>query len=59
MLKISESDFLQGNNSNWKITFDWLIENDTNILKVCEGQYDGKKNIQVKKSNAEILGLKE
>lgn len=32
--------FLLGNNDRkWKISFDWLIENDTNYLKVLEMKY--------------------
>jgi hypothetical protein len=34
---------LNGNNNdkhqNWRISFDWLIENDNNYLKVLEGKY--------------------
>jgi hypothetical protein len=29
--------------TNWKITFDWLIENDKNYLKVLEGNYRDKE----------------
>jgi hypothetical protein len=33
--------FLRGENKNkWRATFDWLIENDKNYLKVLEGQYN-------------------
>ncbi len=40
---IKESDFLQGKNSNgWRVSFDWLIENDTNAVKVLEGKYADK-----------------
>ena len=27
------------NDRGWKVNFDWLIENDTNLLKVKEGRY--------------------
>ena len=38
--KIKESSFLRGENDRkWKIDFDWLIANDTNILKVLEDKY--------------------
>ena len=38
--KIKESSFLRGENDrHWKIDFDWLIANDTNILKVLEDKY--------------------
>lgn len=46
--KINESDFLRGkkinpNGKTWCITFDWLIENDKNWLKVIENRYSNKK----------------
>lgn len=42
--KIEKSDFLKGKNNNgWKVSFDWLIENDSNMMKVIEGNYDNKK----------------
>jgi len=37
--KIKESDFLSGKNGGWKATFDWLIDNDTNYIKVLEDTY--------------------
>lgn len=38
--KIKESSFLRGENDRkWKVDFDWLIANDTNILKVLEDKY--------------------
>ena len=37
------SDFMRGQNSNnWTVSFDWLIENDANYVKVLEGKYDNK-----------------
>lgn len=42
--KIKESSFLRGENDRkWKIDFDWLIANDTNILKVLENKYKDEK----------------
>jgi hypothetical protein len=42
--KITASNFCKGeNNKNWKASFDWLIQNDTNIIKVLEGKYDNKE----------------
>ena len=36
-----KSKFLLGENQRkWKISFDWLIENDKNCLKVLEGKYN-------------------
>jgi len=41
--KIKESDFCNGkSNKGWKATFDWLIDNDTNMAKVLEGNYDNR-----------------
>jgi hypothetical protein len=37
-----ENDFLNGkNNRGWKLDFDWIVENDTNYIKVLEGRYSG------------------
>lgn len=42
--KIKTSNFLKGENkSGWKITFDWLMANDTNLMKVLEGNFDNRK----------------
>lgn len=38
--KIKRSDHLKGINSKWSVSFDWIIENDTNYLKILEGNYD-------------------
>ena len=41
--KMEASDFCKGENDRgWKATFDWLIENTNNWLKVIEGNYDNK-----------------
>jgi len=40
---IKEQPFLMGENDRkWKVTFDWLIENDTNYLKALELRYKEK-----------------
>ncbi len=45
--KIKASSFLNGSHkSGWKATFDWLIENDKNYIKVIEGNYDEKSENQ-------------
>lgn len=37
---IEEQPFLRGESErHWKVTFDWIIKNDTNYLKILEGQY--------------------
>lgn len=38
--KAHSSDFLSGRSGAWKASFDWLIESETNFLKVVEGNYD-------------------
>jgi len=37
-MAMSKSPFLTGD--GWKVSFDWLIENDTNYLKTLEGNYN-------------------
>jgi hypothetical protein len=39
-----QSDFLCGRDKDWKCTFDWLMMNDTNYIKVLEGNYINKKS---------------
>lgn len=52
----AESDFLKGKNGrNWKLDFDWLIANDTNIVKVLEGKYSNNKQ-ESKKENGRMYG---
>lgn len=42
-MKVQNSSFCSGKNDRgWKADFDWLITNDTNMLKVLEGKYDNK-----------------
>lgn len=39
--KIKTSGHLKGDNQRgWTVTFDWIIENDKNYLKIMEGQYN-------------------
>lgn len=37
---IRKSPMLKGETSDWRVTFDWIIENDKNYLKIIEGQYN-------------------
>ncbi|RXI46059.1 hypothetical protein DP145_01590 [Clostridium tetani] len=47
--RIKESNFLQGKNDrSWAIKFDWLFKNDTNIMKLLEGNYDNKEIVKSK-----------
>lgn len=41
---IAKTDFLKGeNDTGWKADFDWVIENDTNYVKIMEGKYASSK----------------
>lgn len=41
--RITETPFLMGRNDRkWSASFDWLIANDTNAVKVTEGKYVNK-----------------
>ena len=43
--RVAASAFcLGGGGQGWKATFDWLIHNEDNSVKVMEGKYDGKSN---------------
>lgn len=42
--RVEKSDFLTGRSGAWKnCSFDWLIENNNNYIKVYEGVYDNKE----------------
>jgi hypothetical protein len=48
--KIPKSKFLLGENDRkWVVSFDWLIANDTNYLKILEGKYEERKSEATKK----------
>jgi hypothetical protein len=47
---IMGSDFLTGKSSSWAVTFDWLIKNDENFVKVLEGNYKNKIKTEHKKA---------
>lgn len=38
-----QSDFLSGRSSNWKASFDWIMESDNNMFKILEGNYNHHK----------------
>ena len=45
--KVEQSDFLSGRNGRWtSCNFDWLMQNETNLLKILEGVYDNKDSIK-------------
>ena len=42
---IDESSFCRGNGrTGWRATFDWIIDNPDNAIKVLEGKYENYKN---------------
>jgi hypothetical protein len=60
--KTEKSDFLKGNNQRgWRATFDWIFENETNWVKIIEGNYDNQssQNKQVKETTKNINDLWE
>ena len=59
MGKIRTSNFLQGNNkTGWQISFDWF-NNKSNFLKVLEGNYDDKVNINNSKKEKKSSNYQE
>ncbi|RTK93081.1 DUF1376 domain-containing protein [Candidatus Saccharibacteria bacterium] len=51
---ISQQQFLLGKNErNWRVSFDWLIENDTNYIKILEKKYANQE------TEADAARLKE
>jgi len=42
---IESSDFCRGlNDKGWRASFDWIVSNEGNAVKVLEGKYNGSKN---------------
>ncbi|MGE5328092.1 MAG: hypothetical protein ACM3KR_01095 [Deltaproteobacteria bacterium] len=51
------SDFIKGKNDRgWKANFDWLMENDKNIVKVLEGNFNNQRTT---KPNTGLDNIKE
>ena len=49
--KIKKSPFLTGENDrSWKATFDWIMDNDSNWVKVIEGVYTDSEKTQTDKN---------
>lgn len=62
--RVSASDFLLGDNTNgWTASFDWVIANSKNWVKVVEGNYDntrGSRGAQSQRTQAGVtLGAGE
>lgn len=43
--KVERSDFLSGRKTDWKASFDWIL-NPQNLVKVIEGNYENKSKSQ-------------
>lgn len=43
--KVKYSNFLTGQSTDWKCTFDWVL-NPTNWTKILDGNYDGQQRIR-------------
>lgn len=41
--RLERSDFCKGS-TGWKATFDWFMSNDSNWVKVMEGNYDNRRS---------------
>lgn len=58
---LNNSDFCKGiNDRGWQATYDWIISNDTNAVKVLEGKYNriaSKTKAQESIENMRKLGL--
>lgn len=40
LMEIKKSNYLRGlTDKNWKVDFDWILENDSNYIKIIEGRY--------------------
>ena len=52
--------FLRGDNDRgWKADFDWLIENDKNLLRVLEGKFDGSSRRSHESTRGAAVGRVE
>ena len=55
--KIKQSDFLSGRNSEWKCSFDWVM-NPTNMQKILEGNYENEKDDWLNKLRGKVNGIR-
>jgi hypothetical protein len=57
--KCASIPFLAGDNKQgWKADFDWLVDNDKNLLKVLEGKYDAGEGNGTSKDNSGSNGTR-
>lgn len=46
-MKAEASDFMTGRSGNWRANIDWFIENDNNMRKTLEGNYDNRGSSKI------------
>lgn len=57
--KIKGSSYLQGDNdTGWKCSFDWIFKNDSNWVKVVEGNYDRRLKPKAKPFKVQLGVMK-
>lgn len=52
---VENSSFCKGcNDRKWKADFDWIMKNETNIIKILEGKYGGieRNNVEEERNNS-------
>ena len=53
---IAERPFYRGKNDrNWRVTFDYLIKNDSNALRLVEGKETEKKPLRLSAADRDML----
>ncbi len=53
--KVAGTPFLRGKNPRgWTASLDWILENDTNVMRVLEGAYDGERAATVEGRALEV-----
>lgn len=58
--KAAKTPFLRGENTRgWRCNFDFLIENDTHVVQILEGKYDGVNHEQSNVVAGNLLAEKE
>lgn len=58
--KINASAFCNGDSkTGWRATFDWIIANDENAVRVLEGKYDGRKALVSATTSQNMATLKD
>lgn len=55
-IKLNKSDFCKGTNERgWVASYDWIISNSENSIKVIEGKYDNRESVPFRKNGLQSL----